>query len=245
MEKLKLKSSKNFRDLGNIVLKDKSILPTGKYFRGKALNSLSEKDLKTLIEKYHLKTIIDLRTEKELNEKPNPEIPGVTIIHLPIFDENKAGISRDKKSVSLASLKISPPMVEVYKTMADEECAKNIKTVLETILSLDDDQLPVLFHCSAGKDRTGVISALLLKYFGASDEDIYKDYLYTNHENGIVPYILCPLFFLVFWNMRLAKKLKQVFKADKTYLDGFLDSLSSQYGSIDKFLESLEIKNKT
>lgn len=242
MKKIKLKSANNYRDLGNIKLKDGSILPTGKYFRGKTLFKLKEKDITTLVEKYHLKTIIDLRTDKELSEKPNPEIPGVTILHMPIFDENKAGVSRDKKSVSLDSLKISPPMVEVYKTMADKECTENIKKILETILTLKDDQLPVLFHCSAGKDRTGVISALLLRYLGAEDEDIYKDYLYTNHETGIVPYILCPIFFLVFWNMRLTKKLNQVFKADKSYLDGFLKEIEKQYESIDKFLETLDVK---
>ena len=74
MKKIKLKSANNYRDLGNIKLKDGSILPTGKYFRGKTLFKLKEKDITTLVEKYHLKTIIDLRTDKELSEKPNPEI---------------------------------------------------------------------------------------------------------------------------------------------------------------------------
>lgn len=239
---IKLKSKNNYRDLGGITLKDGTLLPTGKYFRGKALHKLKDKDIKTLIEKYHLKTIIDLRTDKEITEKPNVEMPGVTTLHLPIFDENKAGVSRDKKSVSLASLKTSPNMIDVYRSMADEECTQNIKTVLETILSLKDDQLPVLFHCSAGKDRTGVISALLYNYFGAKDEDIYKDYLYTNHETGIVPYILVPTFFIVFWNWRLTKKLSNVFMARKSYLDGFLQVIIDRYGSIDEFLKSLQIK---
>lgn len=242
MKKIKLKSANNFRDLGNIVLKDGTILPTGKYIRGKTLFKLKEEDIKTLVEKYNLKTIIDLRNDKELQEKPNPHVPGVNILHMPIFDAEKAGVSRDKKSISLESLKLSAPMVEVYKTMADEECTHNIKKILETILSLKDEQLPVLFHCSAGKDRTGVIAALLLKYLGAKDEDIRKDYLYTNHETGIKPYILVPTFFIVFWNMRLTKKLNQVFKADMAYIDGFMEELSKHEGSVEKFLSSLNIK---
>lgn len=242
MEKIKLKSTKNYRDIGNIPLKDGTILPTGKYIRGKTLYKVSDEDIKTLVEKYHLKTIIDLRTDKELLEKPNPEIPGVTTYHLPIFDEGKAGVARDKKSISLDSLKNSPPMVEVYKSMADGDGSKNIKNILETILSLKEDQLPVMFHCTAGKDRTGVIAALLLRYFGASEEDILKDYLYTNHETGIKPYILCPTFFLVFWSLRLTLKLDDVFKARKEYLYGFLEELEKNVGSIDKFLASLEIK---
>ena len=133
-------------------------------------------------------------------------------------------------------------MVEVYKSMADGDGSKNIKNILETILSLKEDQLPVLFHCTAGKDRTGVIAALLLKYFGASEKDILKDYLYTNHETGIKPYILCPTFFLVFWSLRLTLKLDDVFKARKEYLKGFMEELEKNVGPIDKFLEGLEVK---
>ncbi|MDD5811418.1 MAG: tyrosine-protein phosphatase [Treponema sp.] len=242
MKIIKLKSTRNYRDIGNIPLKDGTTLPTGKYIRGKTLYKVAEEDIKTLVEKYHLKTIIDLRTNKELLEKPNPEISGVKIFHMPIFDENKAGVSRDKKSISLDSLKNSPPMVEVYKSMADGDGSKNIKNILETILSLKEDQLPVLFHCTAGKDRTGVIAALLLKYFGASEKDILKDYLYTNHETGIKPYILCPTFFLVFWSLRLTLKLDDVFKARKEYLKGFMEELEKNVGPIDKFLEGLEVK---
>lgn len=242
VEIIKLKSAKNYRDIGNIRLKDGTILPTGKYYRGKTLYKVKNKDLKILTEKYHIKTIIDLRTDKELKEKPNPEIPGVTILHLPIFDAEKAGVSRDKKSVSLASLKISPEMVDVYKTMADDECTDNIKTILETILSLEEDQLPVLFHCSAGKDRTGVISALLLKYFGADDEAIYEDYLYTNKDGFILHRFLCIAFAIVFFNIRLAKKLSRVFKADKKYLDSFFGVISEKFGSVENFVKTLKPK---
>lgn len=242
MKVIKLKSTKNYRDLGNIPLKDGTTLPTGKFIRGKTLYKVDQQDIDTLVNTYKLKTIIDLRTNKELLEKPNPVIPGVKIIHLPIFDENKAGVSRDKNSISLDSLKKSAPMVDVYKSMADKDCSSNIKKILETILSLKEDQLPVMFHCTAGKDRTGVIAALLLKYFGASDEEIYKDYLFTNHETGIKPYILCPTFFIVFWNLRLTKKLSDVFMARKEYLDGFLDEFEKTQGSIEKFLSTLNVK---
>lgn len=241
VKKIKLSSTKNYRDIGDVQLKNGTVLETGKFIRGKTLFKVSDKDIKTLVDEYHLKTIIDLRTHKELKEKPNPIIPDVTTIHIPIFDSEKAGVSRDKKSISLESLKISLPMVEVYRSMADAECSKNIKKVLETILSLKEDQLPVMFHCTAGKDRTGVIAALLLKYFGASDEDIYDDYLFTNKETGIKPYLLCPLFFIVFWDLHLTKKLADVFKARKIYLDDFMKEFIKNNGPLDEFFKTLKI----
>lgn len=230
MRKIKLKSMKNLRDLGGVTLSDGSILPYNKYLRGKALYKLNPKTIKILKDEFHLKTVIDLRTKQEAEEKPDVVIEGVKYYHIPIFNEAAVGITRERKSQTLGTLKDMPQMTSLYKTMASEECLENVNKVTSLILNLKDDELPVLFHCTAGKDRTGVIAALLLKHFGASEKDIYEDYLSTNSKfNTFTSYLKAAAISLLGLSVSLGKKVRGFLIADKKFLDAFLNSLKEKH----------------
>lgn len=238
MEIIKLQSGSNFRDIGGIKLADGTTLPTGKYFRGKTLFGLKEKDIECLVQDYGLKTVIDLRTDQECDEKPNPEIPGVTFIHMPIFNEATAGITREYGTRKLGALKKMTTMPALYKSMAEEDqWLDNLVAVVNKILGMKEDQLPVLFHCSAGKDRTGIIAALLLYYFGASEEDIIEDYLYTNKSGKALRFFARPVVFAKFFSFKIAKKAVSSLRADIRYFNAFFDALKKKYGNVENFLD--------
>ena len=139
MEVIKLRGSSNFRDLGGVKLRDGSILPTGKYFRGKTLFGLRKRDIDKLVKEYGLKTVIDLRTNQEVEEKPNPKIEGVTFIHMPIFDEAVAGITREYGTHKLGAIKSMRTMPEMYKSMSDGQWLDNLIAVVKKILTLKED----------------------------------------------------------------------------------------------------------
>lgn len=229
MKIFKLKSLKNFRDIGGVKLKDGTILPYNKYFRSPALYKLTPKAIKELQETYKIKTVIDLRTIQEASEKPDKTIEGVKYYHIPIFDESKVGITRDRKSMTLGTLRDMPKMIDLYKTMASEESLKNINKVLSLILNLKDEEMPVIFHCTAGKDRTGVIAALLLKHFGADDKDIYEDYLCTNKGNVFISYVKSFLISIVGFSVSLGVKVKSFLVADQKCLDAFLNAIPEDF----------------
>ena len=97
MEIIRQKRLKNYRDLGGIRTVDGRTIKPHMLIRGTALFAPTVLGIKILKDKYNLKTIIDLRTQKELLEKPDVLIEGVEIIHMPVITEAVAGISHEKK----------------------------------------------------------------------------------------------------------------------------------------------------
>ena len=180
MELIKLKHVKNFRDLGGVKTRDGKTVRTRMLIRGTTLFKLSDDDIKKLKDDYKLKTVIDLRTKKESLEKPDAVVDGVKYFHMPIFNEAVAGISHEKKIHSIKSLVMMPTMEDMYVKMVTDDCLDNLIEILRTILTMPNDDYSVLFHCTVGKDRTGIIAALILAFLGVDRNIIIQDYVYSN-----------------------------------------------------------------
>ena len=137
-------------------------LPTGdlRYIRSDYPGKLTTSEVQWLLQN-NVTTIIDLREEKEYQVKPCilESEPGFIYYHLPVT----GGGDTPKSPEDVAT---------TYLGMPDEQMDKIISTILEA-------KTNVLFFCGAGKDRTGVVSAILLKRLGYSDQEIIKDYMKT------------------------------------------------------------------
>lgn len=137
-------------------------LPTGqlRYIRSDYLGNLTAAEVQWLLQN-DITTIIDLREEKEY--RLNPCIleseSGFTYYHLPVTGGGDTPKSPDA-------------VADVYLGMIDEQMDKIIGTIL-------DAKTNVLFFCGAGKDRTGVVSAIILKRLGYSSQKIIEDYMET------------------------------------------------------------------
>lgn len=220
MKEIRLKHAKNFRDLGGVLVQDGTVLPVGKYIRGKPLHGLCPADVDTLVHGIGIKTVIDLRTSLERTQRPNPVVPGVTELHLPVFNEAQAGISREKEATRLGSLAVLPPMADIYALMA-RECMESLDKTVDTLLSLPQERLPVLFHCTEGKDRTGMVAALLYKRLGVAEEDILADYLFTNRANRLRSALMPIVVFLCTFSVKKARKVAGFYRADASYYEAF------------------------
>jgi protein-tyrosine phosphatase len=168
--RLELEGASNFRDLGGYPARDGRQTRWGVVFRSDALHWLTASDLVALQE-YDLRTVLDLRTYEEVARSgPGPlDRQGVGYFHLSVLDREggeSAGVPApagdDLAERYLWYLDVGKvALVEALATMADRR------------------HHPVVFHCSAGKDRTGVLSALLLALLGVDHETIVQDYSLT------------------------------------------------------------------
>ena len=135
-------------------------LPTGtmRYIRSDVPENLTDKEIQWLLDN-HITTMVDLRSDEEVVRKPCcfKEREGFTYFHFPVT----GGGDTPK---SLEHLHI------VYRQMLDEQMEK----IIDTIMNAESN---VMYFCTAGKDRTGVVSAVILKRLGFSDEVIIDDYM--------------------------------------------------------------------
>jgi protein-tyrosine phosphatase len=158
---LKLEGTYNVRDVGGYLTRDGRITRWRRLLRADGMHRLSAEAQRTLLDE-GLRTIVDLRRPSEAERQPNVFATATTLRyhHLPLYQV--AVGDRDERT-----------MGEIYRWMVDE-CQPQIAAVI-TLLA-EPDALPGLVHCTAGKDRTGVIIALLLGAVGVPHNTIVADY---------------------------------------------------------------------
>lgn len=235
-----LQSLPNTRDLGAIMTKDgRHILPK-KLIRSGSLYHVSIADQDTLRQEYHLSTVIDFRTNMERSEKPDIQLPYVEYYHIPIFDEEALGVSRE--NVSLKDLldkgeKMDEILLDQYENMiCDEYSVKQFARFLDIVLRQENGA--VLWHCSAGKDRVGVATALLLWILGVDKETIKEDYMKTNvYLEEEFEHMIRFLETKMIVDSNVIESIKPLFRVKEIYLDKVFDTIEKEYGSMDKFIK--------
>lgn len=178
LKHISLEGAHNFRDLGGIPAAGGRATRWGVLYRSDALSLLTENDW-SVLEKRNVRTIIDLRSDGEAASSPVKAPAGIECLHFSLMkdlDRNRQNRSRE---TILESMKL-----DYVKTLySNPACAAQImSTILERM-----EEGSVVFLCSAGKDRTGIIAALCLYLCGVSREDIIADYIVssTYNTNGI------------------------------------------------------------
>lgn len=168
----------NLRDLGGLRTPEGAEVRRGRIYRSASLNELTGADRRAL-EALGISTVIDLRAEFERSLHPY-EWPGVRIVTAPLVhdDEVRSIITRFQDgTLREDELKDWWRLTGVYD--APYEHLPAVKTVFQTLIEADDDDA-ILYHCRGGKDRTGMVSALVLGALGVSAEDILGDFLASN-----------------------------------------------------------------
>ena len=229
MKVIHLRKQKNLRDIGG-KYKDVN-LRLNMLLRGRALITLTPKQLDKLKNKYHLRTVIDLRDIAEQAQKPDQELPGINKLLMPVFDDGKVGISHEdrEKADKIALLSKLPPMSQLYYEMFHDESLANLSKIIKFIINATEDDYSIYYHCSEGKDRTGIISAVLLSMLGVSRKEIIKEYLYTNrvaHRKANIYYLVAKY---IRFDVNLAKKLHGMFSARKEYIEVYFDVVRDEY----------------
>jgi protein-tyrosine phosphatase len=164
---LSLEGAHNIRDLGGLETRQNSRTVSGRFLRADSLHDLSVGAQMMLLES-GLRTVIDLRSPKEFERQPNPFANHEEIKYVNVSLFGSLFETKDANAMM--------PSLEGIYVSALEMCQPAIRTVLETMAGSES---LTLFHCTAGKDRTGIIAALLLANAEVPDETIADDYALT------------------------------------------------------------------
>lgn len=158
-----LKGAFNFRDLGGLTTRDGKRLRTGRLYRSDTLQALTTSDVAHLREVIGLRGVVDLRLTDEVSAEGRgllSEVAEIRYANIPLAMAATEGIPPEEvmRKLYLGCLSIEASLV----------------TAIERLSEMAEE--PVVFHCAAGKDRTGVLAAVLLRLLGVIDEHIVADY---------------------------------------------------------------------
>lgn len=166
MRRLPLEGAPNTRDLGGYPCKE-GHTRWGRFLRSAGLSELSPADIEYLRE-FGLTTVVDLRSQYEREHMPSKleGQAGITVHSVPLLDQvNSTNYEGD----------LPGTMSGLYISLLDTNRAE----MQQIFTCLADAQGVALFHCTAGKDRTGVVAMLLLNLAGVHSRDIVADYAVT------------------------------------------------------------------
>lgn len=157
----------NFRDLGGYPTRDGSRVRWRRFFRADGLQALTAPDVAELEGELRLSSIVDLRSTAELQGDGRGRLAETSIAfhHLPLFDG-----SRDEQRTPPADLSLGAMYLGLVER-AKEPIANTLRVLADTPAGESS-----VYHCAAGKDRTGIVSAIVLSLLGVDDELIIADY---------------------------------------------------------------------
>jgi protein-tyrosine phosphatase len=229
----------NLRDVGGYLTKDGATVTRRLAYRSDTFNPMDAEDIKKL-ERIGLRNDYDLRTIAEVNVRPDEMPPGVHYHLLNVLADAKSAAPAEieallhdpkKADVVLGGGKVEALFMEGYREFITLPSAKQSYRTL--FLSLTDRQnLPSVFHCTTGKDRTGWAAAALLTLLGVPREAVMADYMLTNYYD--LPQFKTTIDHFVAAGGDRAIMLA-VFGVKREYLDASFDEMQKHYGSIEKY----------
>ncbi len=240
--KIEFEKLRNTRDLGGMPAAGWRRIKSGKLIRSGHLFTSSEKD-RELLGKL-IDTSADFRSFKECEEKTEPSITGVRHVHIPILEEQKAGVTRDKDSFEevrsrmLQDAEISRKYMDrVYSGFITSDFSRKQYARFVRIL-LEDHDKAVLWHCTAGKDRAGFATVIVQELLGVPREEIFRDYLMTNIflEPEIQEILASICQRTGSYCEESEKALRYMFAAWQEYLETAYSKAEECYGSFDGYL---------
>ena len=238
-QSLGIESLPNLRDLGGYKTSDGATVAGKLVYRSSQLTDISEGDMKKL-DNLNLKTDLDLRTAQERDPNPDQLPPGVNDIWMNVLaDANQAGLAqlnslmKDPKAANaaLGGGKAEAIFEAMYRQFITLPSAN--KSYSQLFLTLaDQKQLPALFHCTGGKDRTGWAAAAFLTLLGVPKETVMEDYLRTN--DYVLPTVqkANAAFVEAGGDPSIPSAIQG---AKKEYLEAAFDEMSTKYGTIEQY----------
>ena len=226
----------NLRDLGYSIG-----IPKGLLLRSGKLSIFTEEECAAFCRKYGVKCVIDLRTPIESAEFPDPLPEGVEYLQFPLLKDAAVGFTHETGSDPMTIIRtlrkqpkklieMIPDFKALYTDVVTQDYSKRqLEKAVSKLRENACNGICTLFHCTAGKDRTGIVSMALLKSYGVSDEEIIRDYMRTN-RNAFWPTLKkCTGIGILTRDWSLVKTAYKSFMADRTLIETAI-----RYYSVDK-----------
>lgn len=237
---LALKSVRNPRDLGGYKGLDGRKIKMNRLLRTGKIHGLSEHD-KDFLEKCGLKKIIDLRSKNERENCPDDQIAGVEHFDFALSEtDNTKGGGKDTEETfqryrvdQYAGFKMM--CQRYYGHIHNEHAQHSVGKILEVLAN--NRQGAVLYHCSEGKDRTGIVTVIILYILGVDMETIRQDYLYSNYMLNDYRAKRDAMFKKNGENLTFRSNMRILGSVSDAFLDTALITIEKEFGGMDNFIE--------
>ena len=230
--KLPFTGAHNFRDLGGYKTSDGKTVKWGKVYRSDNLHSLTDEDLKYM-ERLNLKSVVDFRSDEERNEEPDRLTPDMTPILLPIKFEPEGVTENLTRDLTFGNLD-SSNLLRDFNIILVKEFTEEYREFFRHIV--DNGGEPFVLHCTAGKDRAGFGSAMILTVLGVPREKIIEDYLLTNtYVSDHVDRKLLETELKTFFRAD-SDNLRKINFVEERYIQAAFDTIDSHWGGMDQYI---------
>jgi len=229
---IQLQGEDNFRDLGGFVGQNGKRVLYRKLYRSGELVDLTNSD-KNSLSNLGIEQIIDLRTKLKRQEAPDNIPNGIPNYHLPLLEYGNSKEYIDQ--ILSGQVDARELMLSVYREL-DSLKITNWKNIFDLL----EDNKVTLWHCSAGKDRAGMTTALVLSSLGVEENVIIKDYMTSNNflsasNRNTSTYLESK------YGKQAAELMQPLIRVEYEYIEAFLNSIKKNYGSTEEFLAVLDV----
>lgn len=230
--------AKNFRDLGGYQTTDQRTIRWGRLYRSDCLHKLTAADLRRLTS-LALDRIIDFRADHELAQAPDrlPSEVKIRVVRIPILDSSTE-VWRDSREQFLKdNLRKLDPVYAMIETNIELATyfTPQLQMFVQEVLSANGR--PLLFHCAAGKDRTGFAAAVLLRTLGVPQEVVMEDYLLSN-QFYLSAYKWDLTLLKLMKGKKVASMVKGFLEVRSAYLATAFEAIDYKYGSFKYYVRN-------
>ena len=233
----------NFRDLGGYATEDGKMVKWGRLYRSGNLAKASRSD-QQVVKQLKLNTMVDFRSAAEKEEEPDqlPQPVPFQVVEIPTLDGGDNDVSSEiidrLENGNFEDFDPDAFMVQANRQFAST-FTPQYRQFLQTVLEAEGE--PVLWHCSAGKDRAGFASALMLRILGVPQEVVFEDYI-LSREYALAARQKELMLLKLFKGDVAAQKLEILLGVEKPWLAAAFDEIDKNYGDFDNYLsEGLQL----
>lgn len=225
---VRMEGTVNFRDAGGYTTKDGKQVKWGKVYRSADISKLSDKDLQTVAGK-HISTVIDFRGTKESAAAPDRLLPGTDYTLSPAGSDQLPDMKQMAEMIKQGGF-----LEKMYGEQSLTYYGDRYRPLFQKLLTLPDTAA-ILYHCTGGRDRTGMASALFLYALGVPEKTIEADFTASN-------IYLEPMNGKMFGQMSQAmgmslEEIKKEFALRPELIRSFFNVITKKYGSVEAFME--------
>jgi len=236
---IQIKNVNNLRYLGGIKNNDRKVLKDSLIYRSGNLHQLKRSSFEEL-EQLKINKVIDLRTKQEVAKEPDQLPKNISYQLYSAFEDKNDEMANARKLAlkgKISGKDADQRMVKFYTDYVSEN-PEIIKTIITDILNSEQ---PVLYHCTAGKDRTGIITSLILKVLKFDDSVIFEEYLQSNNlrKDLIQKRLnLANTFHFVYPKLDIGVVEKTSW-IERNYLQSAFDEINKKYGSMENYIHQI------
>jgi protein-tyrosine phosphatase len=231
-----LSGVRNFRDLGGYRAFDRRTIRRGLLYRSANLHNLTDKDLQRL-DRLSLKRVVDFRADFEKTSEPDrlPMDSNIQVLEIPILDTSTdvaLSLEQQIKAGKVDDINPTKLLIDANIQLATEFTPQYRRFIHEVLAA---NGQPILFHCTAGKDRTGFAAAILLRILDVPLETVMFDYLLSN-QYYFKPLRRNLIIIALAKGLKTARVVAGFLEVKASFLSTAFETINWQYGSFDEYV---------